>query len=247
LTRVDGAKISRDIKHTTNAQTRPPITKSGDTNPLTHVRVGPAQPIHIPSNAERPHNDYSRAANNLETHGGFYETPWEPRKTTAEAEKDLQDLLQQGFDGKEDGQSSRDEIDMSQAVVDGFRDGIRLLPHQITGRIWMTERESGKKFGGILADDMGLGKTIQTLARIVDGRPRKSDAESGRAAATLWVCYLLHVFIAFSSVFRVVCPVSLVSQWASEISKMAKNLTVIEHHGASRTTSTAQHTPTTFF
>ena len=120
-------------------------------NPLTHIRVGPAQPIHIPSNADRNYNDYSRAANNWETHGGFYETPWEPRKTVAESEKDLQDLLQQSFDGREDGESSRDEIDMSQAVVEGFRERIRLLPHQITGRIWMTERESGKKFGGILA------------------------------------------------------------------------------------------------
>ena len=190
MTWVDGAKRSGDIRHTANAQARPPITKSGDPNTLTHLRVGPAQPIRIPSNADHPHNDYSRTANNLETHGGFYETPWEPRKSAAEAEKDLQDLLQQGFDGREDGESSRDEIDMSQAVVEGFREGIRLLPHQITGRIWMTERESGKKFGGILADDMGLGKTIQTLARIVDGRPRKSDAESGWAAATLWVLLL---------------------------------------------------------
>ncbi|KAI0299413.1 SNF2 family N-terminal domain-containing protein [Multifurca ochricompacta] len=109
---------------------------------------------------------------------------------------------------------------MSKATVEGFREGIRLLPHQVVGRSWMAERESGKKCGGILADDMGLGKTIQTLTRIVDGRPRKSDGEDGWGAATL-----------------VVCPVSLVSQWASEISKMAKSLTVIEHHGASRTTS----------
>jgi len=208
LTRVDGAERSGDVKHTTNAQARPPITKSGDANPLTHVRVGPAQPIHIPSNADRNHNDYSGAANNWETHGGFYETPWEPRKTVAESEKDLQDLLQQSFDGGEDGESSRDEIDMSQAVVEGFREGIRLLPHQITGRIWMTERESGKKFGGILADDMGLGKTIQTLARIVDGRPRKSDAESGWAAATLWVRHLLHVLMTFHPLSELCAPLA---------------------------------------
>ncbi|KAI0267408.1 SNF2 family N-terminal domain-containing protein [Gloeopeniophorella convolvens] len=109
---------------------------------------------------------------------------------------------------------------MSKAIVEGFREGMRLLPHQIIGRTWMAERESGKKLGGILADDMGLGKTIQTLTRIVDGRPRKSDIQDGWAAATL-----------------VVCPVSLVSQWASEISKMAIGLSVIEHHGQSRTTN----------
>lgn len=36
---------------------------------------------------------------------------------------------------------------------------------------------------------------------------------------------------------RVVCPVSLVSQWASEIEKMAVGLRVIQHHGPSRTSS----------
>lgn len=35
---------------------------------------------------------------------------------------------------------------------------------------------------------------------------------------------------------RVVCPVALVGQWASEIRKMAVGLQVIEHHGATRTT-----------
>lgn len=177
-------------------------------------------------------------------HDRFYETAYEPRKTAVEAEKDLQDLFQQGFDGREEGESSHAEIDMSQAVVEGFREGIRLLPHQVAGRVWMAERESGKKSGGILADDMGLGKTIQTLTRIVDGRPRKTDAESGWAAATLWVCYLLYMFITLSSIIRVVCPVSLVSQWASEIAKMVKNMTVIEHHGATRTTS-MRYTPHT--
>ncbi|KAH9974278.1 SNF2 family N-terminal domain-containing protein [Lactifluus volemus] len=173
---------------------------------VARSRTGPAQPIHIPSNADLPHNDPSRAT-------GHWETSHEGRE-------DLQDLLQQSFDGKEDGEVAHDDIDMSKAIVEGFREGIRLLPHQVVGRDWMAERESGKKYGGILADDMGLGKTIQTLTRIVDGRPRKSDGDDGWAATTL-----------------VICPVSLVSQWASEISKMAKKLTVIEHHGASRTTN----------
>ena len=155
-------------------------------NSHSHTRIGPAQPIHIPNNAERAHIE----ANHSEMPIGFYENPYEPRKTVVEAEKDLQDLLLQSFDGKEDGESAHDEVDMSQAVVEGFREGIRLLPHQVAGRAWMTERESGKKSGGILADDMGLGKTIQALTRIVDGRPRKSDAEDGWAATTLWVCCL---------------------------------------------------------
>jgi SNF2-related domain len=173
---------------------------NADANSLAHVRIGPAQPIHIPSNADHAHNDYSRAFS------GFYETTYEPRKTVVEAEKDLQDLLQQSFDGKGEDESARNEVDMSQAVVDGFCEGIRLLPHQVAGRVWMTERESGKKLGGILADDMGLGKTIQTLARIVDGRPRKSDAEDGWAATTLWVCYLQHAFITFDLLLELCAP-----------------------------------------
>jgi SNF2 family DNA or RNA helicase len=53
----------------------------------------------------------------------------------------------------------------------------------------------------------------------------------------LLALHVHYMLITFSSVIRVVCPVSLVSQWASEIAKMAKNMIVVEHHGPSRTTS----------
>ncbi|TDL20620.1 hypothetical protein BD410DRAFT_725354 [Rickenella mellea] len=138
---------------------------------------------------------------------------YDPRKSAADAEKDLKDLLQDSMNDV-----AFEGVDMSLAHVQGFREGITLMPHQIVGRVWMKDRETGKKNGGILADDMGLGKTIQTLVRISDGRPRKSDKDSGFAAATL-----------------VVCPVALVSQWASEIKKMVVGMRVIEHHGPSRT------------
>jgi SNF2 family DNA or RNA helicase len=89
-----------------------------------------------------------------------------------------------------------------------------------------------------------LGKTIQTLTRIIDGRPKKSDKAEGWAAGTLCVepdkvfrlCHLLKLC------YRVVCPVSLVSQWASEIQKMAVGIRVIEHHGANRTTGQSYYT-----
>ncbi|KAH8112239.1 P-loop containing nucleoside triphosphate hydrolase protein [Phellopilus nigrolimitatus] len=137
---------------------------------------------------------------------------YDPKKTAAEAERELQDLLSTSMN------DSSAEIDMRLSTVNGFHDEIKLLPHQVLGRVWMAERETGKKNGGILADDMGLGKTIQTLTRIVDGRPRKADRDAGFAASTI-----------------VVCPVALVSQWAQEISKMAVGLRVIEHHGPTRT------------
>lgn len=49
------------------------------------------------------------------------------------------------------------EVNMEEAIVSGFRDKIRLMPHQVLGRAWMRDREdpAKKRFGGILADDMG--------------------------------------------------------------------------------------------
>ncbi|KAF9523816.1 SNF2 family N-terminal domain-containing protein [Crepidotus variabilis] len=132
----------------------------------------------------------------------------------AETEKALRDLMH--------GTMNQElEVDMSQEIVEGFKDGIKLLPHQILGRAWMKDREdvSKKRSGGILADDMGLGKTIQTLTRIVEGRPNKSDKQEG-----------------FSGCSLVICPLALVEQWASEIGKMT-NLRAVKHHGADRATN----------
>ena len=71
-----------------------------------------------------------------------------------EAEKALRELMGGGMNQELD---STIEIDMSQGVVEGFNDGIKLLPHQILGRAWMRDREdiTKKRTGGILADDMG--------------------------------------------------------------------------------------------
>ncbi|KXN88440.1 hypothetical protein AN958_07346 [Leucoagaricus sp. SymC.cos] len=133
----------------------------------------------------------------------------------AEADKALKDLISGNMNDEEE-----TEIDEEDKIVDGFRDGIKLLDHQVIGRNWMTGRENPeeKKFGGILADDMGLGKTIQTLTRIVDNPATKDDRDDGWSASTL-----------------VVCPLALVGQWADEVKKMTK-LSVIAHQGTSRTT-----------
>ncbi|KAJ7461525.1 SNF2 family DNA-dependent ATPase [Mycena latifolia] len=137
----------------------------------------------------------------------------------AQAESALRDLM-----ASDTNADNNTEIDMSEAIVPGFRDNIRLMPHQILGRAWMRDREdvTKKRAGGLLSDDMGLGKTIQTLTRIVEGRPRKRDKEDGWDAPTL-----------------VVCPLALVGQWADEIKKMAEGLTVVKHQGPSRTKSSA--------
>lgn len=75
--------------------------------------------------------------------------------------------------------------------------------------------------GCILADDMGLGKTCQTLALFLhlkdSGRLGPSAAGGGRGAPAL-----------------VICPATLLSNWASEAAKFAPTLRVHVHHGASR-------------
>ena len=80
----------------------------------------------------------------------------------ADAEKALRDLMGGGMNQDLDAEI---EIDISQATVDGFKDGIQLLPHQILGRAWMCDREdiSKKRTGGILADDMGYYYFLLTI------------------------------------------------------------------------------------
>ena len=73
----------------------------------------------------------------------------EYRVSNEDSDKALRDLM------SDVGSSINQEIDMDEAIVPGFKDGIVLLPHQIIGRKWMAEREAGKRTGGILADDMG--------------------------------------------------------------------------------------------
>ncbi|TBU59783.1 SNF2 family N-terminal domain-containing protein [Dichomitus squalens] len=133
--------------------------------------------------------------------------------TQADTEKALRDFVAEEYN---DGGV---QYTIEDATVEGFREGVLLLPHQIKSRVWMAERESGKKTGGILADDMGLGKTISTLTRIVEGRPSGKDKKAGWSGSTL-----------------VVCPVALVSQWASEVKKYTSGLRVVQHHGPSRST-----------
>ena len=90
-------------------------------------------------------------------------------------------------------------------------DGI-LRPYQKTGVSWMRFMEANG-FGAILADEMGLGKTLQALTWL---QLQRIDPESdGRPAL-------------------VVCPTSLVGNWAAEARKFTPDLTVLEISGKDR-------------
>ena len=69
--------------------------------------------------------------------------------------------------------------------------------------------------GGILADEMGLGKTLQALALIECVR---SDAAASGGPAL------------------VVCPASIVENWAREAARFVPALRVVVHHGQGRAT-----------
>ena len=89
-------------------------------------------------------------------------------------------------------------------------DGFRgqLRPYQQSGVDWLSAlREAG--FGAVLADDMGLGKTVQALA-----------AFRGGGARTL-----------------VVCPTSVLHNWAAEAARFRPDLTVCLYHGPRRALS----------
>ena len=70
--------------------------------------------------------------------------------TAADADKAVKDLMAGSVN-----QDIEAEINPDDLTVPAFYEEFKLLPHQALGRIWMRERETGKKTGGILADDMG--------------------------------------------------------------------------------------------
>jgi hypothetical protein len=150
-----------------------------------------ANPIAIPTNVglTTPGEDFGTLK--------FVDDPFEPRVSQAQVEEELKELVGHALE------EIRGDVNEEEKVVEGFEEGFELLDHQVLARRWMRDRETGKKFGGILADDMGcvfpmsfgplclttylcrLGKTIQMLARICDGLPSREDRKDGWAKSTL--------------------------------------------------------------
>jgi hypothetical protein len=85
-----------------------------------------------------------------------------------------------------------------------------LRPYQRVGAAWLTEM-AHLGLGGVLADDMGLGKTVQLLAAHL----HRTSADG--SPPTL-----------------VVCPVSVLGNWAREAARFAPTVPVVRYHGAER-------------
>lgn len=82
-----------------------------------------------------------------------------------------------------------------------------LRPYQQQGVAWLRDLVDGDG-GAVLADDMGLGKTLQVIA-------------------------LLATYPA-TRPHLVVCPTSLLGNWAREVERFAPHMTVLRYHGAGR-------------
>jgi len=86
-----------------------------------------------------------------------------------------------------------------------------LRPYQRQGVAWLRFLRDNQ-FGGILADEMGLGKTLQTLSFI----------------------HACHAGGKLSGPVLIVCPTSLVFNWAAEAKKFTPSLRVVALHGSMR-------------
>jgi superfamily II DNA or RNA helicase len=87
-----------------------------------------------------------------------------------------------------------------------------LRPYQKDGVSWLAFLEANG-FAGILADEMGLGKTLQTLAWL-----RAAHAPGGEKRLPALI----------------VCPTSIVENWAQEAARYVPELKVISISGADR-------------
>ncbi len=121
----------------------------------------------------------------------------------------------------------------------------QLLPFQQEGLAWMCAQEGPDSpvAGGVLADEMGMGKTIQAIALMLQ---RRNDTQTWRRLRASATCAPpVHPAPPAPSATRgstlVVCPVSAMTQWATEITSrtLPGSLSVLVWHGSDRRLATS--------
>ncbi|XP_009797725.1 protein CHROMATIN REMODELING 19 [Nicotiana sylvestris] len=108
---------------------------------------------------------------------------------------------------------TQDDIDM--ACGEGDLEFKRILkPYQLVGVNFLLLLYRKKIGGAILADEMGLGKTIQAITYLTVLKHLEDDPGP-------------HL---------IVCPASVLENWERELKRWCPKFTVIQYHGAARST-----------
>jgi len=192
--------------------------------------------------------------------------------------EDYVKLAEQVDVSEEKNKEEEEELSPDELVQKNFEGEIRseprgltatLLPFQTEGFSWMRHQEVMTDIhGGVLADEMGMGKTLQTIATILDNRPKLQHAKPGmkhppcedllerQAEDVLWkkaksdwskemeilkVPKKLRLKDGGSRAGTlVICPVIALTQWKTEIEKFTESgtLSVCVYHGPDREKTT---------
>ncbi|KAL3277454.1 hypothetical protein HHI36_012802 [Cryptolaemus montrouzieri] len=118
---------------------------------------------------------------------------------------------------------------------------VPLMDHQKRALTWLQYRETQRPPGGILADDMGLGKTLTMISLVLNTKSKDQDEEDLENEKSDD-----KKFSKYKGGTLIVCPASLLNQWAGEIDAKLKRgyLSYDLYHGPKRETKPkrlAQH------
>jgi SNF2 family DNA or RNA helicase len=101
-----------------------------------------------------------------------------------------------------------------------------LRPYQITGVSWMVFMRQFQ-FGVCLADDMGLGKTIQVIALLLHDQETHIKVPQPKKGSNQIKKQQVETSL-------LICPLSLLGNWAKELKNFAPTLKCYIHHGETR-------------
>lgn len=108
---------------------------------------------------------------------------------------------------------------------------VSLMEHQRRALAWLLYRETQRPPGGILADDMGLGKTLTMISLVLKKTKHTEEEDDDREEEESSKKYR-----KYNGGTLVVCPASLLNQWAQEIDTKLKRglLSYNVYHGPKR-------------
>jgi len=205
LHRADAAEMVRALREADSASTRPVILTLPDGRRLA-LEIATIKPLLLTL------FDLFGAGGMSETGGKLRVSRHGAADVAALEQAGLAaDMVWRGGDAlRALGRQLRDHGRITEVDIPSWFDA-SLRPYQHRGVDWLQFlRQAG--LAGVLADDMGLGKTVQTLAHLA------VEKQAGR---------LHHPAL-------VICPTSVVGNWAREAARFAPGMRVLALQGTDR-------------